>query len=498
MSSSLLCPPLPAFRLLAVLIACAFVAACDSNENASENEDNNGECRPLVASDCPASICGLLSDGCGGILDCGGCAEGLSCGGGGEPNICGEGACLPMTCAALGVSCGTVSDGCGGQLNCGECNVCNPCEPGRCGSWDDGCGGTADCGACAAPDSCQSDGYCACTPLTCADLGNPNGEAYDGCGQFIQCAGSGESTERVRILAGNLSSTGTMTLSNGSTEELSETWDPGPGKRILRGLKPQVALLQEFKTLFYEKDRTGYWRNSDAALRDFVRENFGDRFYAYREDRTGRNMGKPNGIVSYFPIKEAGEFPSALENIQDRQHVWARIDIPGDRDLWVVSVHLATGSNASDFGTTQTAMRRDEMDGLIADLKTLNIPSGDFLVIGGDFNIGTRGESCMNALDSSGLVYVDSESDCPIDQDGNGDTNANRNEPYDGILANTRLKNHQTKVAIDGASNLSKRGLVFDSRDFYPLSAVSPVQRSDSDADSMQHMAVIKDFAVPR
>ena len=489
-----LCASLPLLKRLVplpCLLLCAALIACDAKEGA-------GECRPYELSDCPENACGFFDDGCDGLLDCGGCADGLTCGGDGVPNRCGEGNCTPETCASLGVTCGLMSDGCGGTLNCGDCDVCNPCREGLCGIWDDGCGGTIDCGACGAPNSCKSDGYCGCTPLTCADLGHPNGEAYDGCGNFIQCSGSGNSTERIRILAGNLSSTGSLMLSSGTSESFTETWDPGPGKRILQGLKPQVALLQEFKTLLYERELTGYWRNSDRSLRDFVQESFGDRFYAYRENRTGMNMGKPNGIVSYFPIKAAGEFPSALDNIRDRQHVWARIDIPGERDLWVVSVHLATGSNASDFGMSQTQMRDVEMKGLIADLETLSIPEGDFLVIGGDFNIGSRTESCMNSLKSSDLVHVDSNSDCPIDQDGNGDTNANRNEPYDGVLVNSALKGLQQAVSISGASNLSKRGLVFDSREFYPLSAVQPIQRADSDADSMQHMAVLKDFAVPR
>ena len=42
-----------------------------------------------------------------------------------------------------------------------------------------------------------------------------------------------------------------------------------------------------------------------------------------------------------------------------------------------------------------------------------------------------------------------------------------------------------------------ENGLVFDSRVFTPLSAVAPVQRGDSEAQNMQHMAVVRDFLVP-
>lgn len=487
MTSRLLTP----FRLAPVLLfaLCAALPACN-------DDDGNAPCVPYELSDCPEDGCGYFDDGCGGILDCG---------------VCDSGDCTPRSCPTN--SCGTWTDGCDSTMECGECSGlltcgggakvgycgCTPktcAELSQCGTdIDDGCGGTLSCG-CDAPSSCQADGRCACSKFTCADLGNPNGEAYDGCGGFIQCSGSGSSTERIRVLAGNLTTSGSLTTSVGVSENFQETWDPGHGQRILQGLTPQVALLQEFKTLLYERERTGYWRNSDEALRDFVQTSFGDRYYAYRENRTGMNMGKPNGIVSYYPIKAAGEFLSALANIRDRQHVWTRIDIPGDRDLWVVSVHLTTGGSAS--GMSETNARKAEIEGLIADLESLNIPASDYLVIAGDFNISSRSEACMSSLRSSGLVYVDTEDSCPIDQSGNGDTNANRNEPYDGVFANSILKNHQAQITIDGAKNLSKRGLVFDSRKFTPLSAVSPVQYSDSNATDMQHMAVIKDFEIPR
>ena len=460
-------------RHLLTLLCCAALAACDGGGG-----DAPEDCTPYTTADCPEGGEGLYDDGCGGHICCGEDCD----------------ACL-ATCPAG--ACGQVDDNCGGTLDCGACGcVKTTCAAvNRCGVVEDGCGGTMTCG-CAAPNSCQEDGQCTCTPLTCADLGDPSGEAYDGCGHFIQCAGSGSSTERLRILAGNLTTSGSLTLSDGTTANFSETWDPGHGRRILQGLAPQVALLQEFKTLRYEKERTGYWRNSAESLRDFVSSTFGDRFYAYRENRTGMTLGKPNGVVSYYPIKAAGEFPSALDNIRDRQHVWARIDIPGDKDLWVVSVHLTTGGSAS--GMSETNARKAEMQRLIADIESLNIPAGDFVAIGGDFNISSRTEACMNSLKSSGLVFVDTEQTCPVDQSGNGDTNANRNQPYDGVFVSTALANFQTMVSISGASRLSRDGLVFDSRRFSPLSAVSPVLKSDSDADSMQHMAVLKDFAVPR
>ncbi len=441
--------------------------------------EQHSDCVPYTVSDCPAESSGCFDDGCGGLLDCGGCEE---------PH------CLTQCPSG---ACGTIDDNCGGTLSCGACG----CEAKTCAATDecgsaidDGCGGTISCG-CQAPDSCVS-GTCQCKPFTCADLGNPKGEAYDGCGHFIQCSGSGADTENIRILTGNLTTSDTMTLSDGTAVSFSETWDPGPGRRILQGLKPHIALIQEFKTLYYDKDHSGYWRNSDESLRDFVSQTFGDRWYSYREDRTGKNMGKPNGIVSYYPIKAAGQFESAQDNIRDRQHVWARIDIPGDRDLWVFSVHLTTGTN-TDYGKESEQRLRD-MKGLIANVKSLNIPAGDYLVIGGDFNISTRSEDCMDALKNSGLVHVDTENECPIDQKKNGDTSINRNYPYDLVLTSDNMRSFLTTPVIGTASGLNKRGTVVDTRNFTPLSAISPAQKADSTAKDMQHMAVLKDFALPR
>jgi hypothetical protein len=77
------------------------------------------------------AMCGSISDGCGGTLDCGSCGAGLTC----QNNAC---LCTPTTCAAQGTNCGTISNGCGGTLDCGLClpgvmcvnNVCQGAGPG--------------------------------------------------------------------------------------------------------------------------------------------------------------------------------------------------------------------------------------------------------------------------------------------------------------------------------------------------------------------------------
>jgi hypothetical protein len=117
---------------------------------------------PLKSCAATGASCGSVSDGMGGVLDCGACPAGLTCGGGGADGVCG---CTPLTCETAGAQCGTVSDGCGGTLDCGGCPTglvcggsgkpgqCAPaCTPRRrcgrfsCGTFDDGCGGTYCCG----------------------------------------------------------------------------------------------------------------------------------------------------------------------------------------------------------------------------------------------------------------------------------------------------------------------------------------------------------------
>lgn len=77
-----------------------------------------------TSTDKKVKPCGLLSDGCGGLVDCGTTATctgtGQTCGGGGTAGVCG---CTPkptgVVCA--GAACGARPNGCGGSVYCGSC-----------------------------------------------------------------------------------------------------------------------------------------------------------------------------------------------------------------------------------------------------------------------------------------------------------------------------------------------------------------------------------------
>lgn len=177
--------------------------------------------------------------------------------------------------------------------------------------------------------------------------------------------------------------------------------------------------------------------------------------------------------------------------------VWAKIDIPGDKDLWAISVHFKASSGATNEA------RRDSQAKQILALIAANVPAADYLVIGGDFNTTSRTEDCINTLSvanqnppspQSPGVFI-TTGPWPVDQAGDGDTNASRGSPYDWVIPDADLNARKTTLVI--GSNSFPNGLVFDSRVYSPLSQVAPVLASDSGAPAMQHMAVMRAFLIP-
>lgn len=254
----------------------------------------------------------------------------------------------------------------------------------------------------------------------------------------------------LRIVAGNISS------GNAST------YDAGEGIRMLQGLKPDVALLQELN----------YLDNTDADLNAFVTTTFGQGFTFYRE--TGVQI--PNAVVSRYPMLASGRWVDPQVN--NRGFAWAKIDVPGPHDLWAVSVHTLT---------TGSADRKKEADALVAELRKVVKP-GEYVVIGGDLNTDNRTEACLTSFGATVVVT----GPYPADQKGNENTSGPRTRPYDWVMVSPDLAARQVPTVL-GASKYDA-GLVFDSRVYTPLSEVAPVKATDSAATNMQHMPVVKDF----
>ncbi|MGC4115566.1 MAG: endonuclease [Myxococcales bacterium] len=272
----------------------------------------------------------------------------------------------------------------------------------------------------------------------------------------------------VRVMAANLTS------GNG------QDYDPGHGLRLMQGMHPDIVVIQEFS----------YGDDSDAAMQEMV-DQVGAGFAWCREYASPPPAGSiPNGIISRWPILECGHWEDTRS--PNREFAYARIDLPGPVDLWAVSVHLLTAD-----ATT----RNNEAVQLLTYLNA-NIPAGDYVVLGGDFNTVSWNENAFDTLS----VFFDVAEPHPADQNGNPYTNTGRTKSYDQLLANPRL--HLLQVPTDIGSRTFPSGLVLDSRIYTPLSEISPVKKGDSGAytgsssdpdvaTNMQHMGVVKDFLIP-
>ena len=266
----------------------------------------------------------------------------------------------------------------------------------------------------------------------------------------------------IRVVAANLTSGKYQTY---SPDNGNHSNPEGAGARILKGLKPDVVLIQEF--------------NTTMPARQWINQTLGEEFSFVREEQEAVPNFIPNGVISRYPIVESGEWDDPTQT--NRDFVWAKIRLPNGKNLWAVSVHLYS---------QKPAIREKEARVLVEKMKKL-IPPEDLVVLGGDLNTRTRDESCVAVLES---FLRDAEPD-PADQSGDEDTNTNRNKPYDWVLAEAELESCSTPVKIAGTA--FPGGLIFDSRVFTPLSAVAPVQPGDSAVPNMQHMAVVRDFVIP-
>lgn len=249
-----------------------------------------------------------------------------------------------------------------------------------------------------------------------------------------------------------------------------------PGIRIFQGLKPDVVAIQEFNYVQADGGAT----NTPDALREFVDTAFGPEFSYYREPYASPG-DIPNGVISRWPIVEAGSWDDPA--VPNRGIAWARIDIPGTNDLYVVSAHLAAGKAARD---------RQQAAALIRDAIRARMPTGAWVIVGGDLNTRSRNEGAMRTL---GAVLSDAPVPTDAPQGGDPDTNQGRTHPYDAVQISYSLTNYLVPVVIGG--KVFPNGLVFDSRVYTPLADVAPVEAADCGVFQMQHLPVCRDLLLP-
>ncbi len=234
--------------------------------------------------------------------------------------------------------------------------------------------------------------------------------------------------------------------------------------RIFQGLKPDIVAMQE-------------WLVTNSSIRAFVDRNFGTNFYYYIEPQATNYFPMPNGIVSRWPITGSGEW--ADTEVVNRDFAWASIDIPGDRDLHVISVHLA-----SSAGPTTRVNQARALTNYIA---TAGWPANDYVVLAGDLNTENRSEPCLAVL-----TNLLSDGHKPADQNGDQDSNSTRTKPFDYVLPKNALNSNHAAVVIGGIS--FPEGLVFDSTLW--TNPPSPIQTNDSHVYNLDHMAVMKAFSI--
>lgn len=263
---------------------------------------------------------------------------------------------------------------------------------------------------------------------------------------------------KIRAVAANLTSDNAQSY---SPDNGNHSNPEGAGARILKALKPDIVMIQEF--------------NTTLPVRQWVNKTLGEDYQFTQE----KEMQIPNGIISRFPIAESGSWDDP--QLTNREFAWARIRLPDEKDLWVVSVHLHSKGESS---------RTTEAVALVKYIKE-KVPADAMLLFGGDFNTRSDNEPCLKEF-SKAVVVPENP---PADHNGITNTNAPRNRPYDWVLASEPLNKHSVTVEI--ASKEFSSGLVFDSRVFEPLDQMVPVQKDDSGAKNMQHMAVVRDFLVP-
>lgn len=272
----------------------------------------------------------------------------------------------------------------------------------------------------------------------------------------------GQSNVIVRVVTANLTSGSNMRY---------ET----PGLNILKGLKPDIVAIQEFN---YASTR-GAGINTTAAFREMLDDTFGTNFVYFRES----GYAIPNGIISRYPMIESGSWVDSDAGVNDRGFAWARIDVPGTNDFYVVSVHLKASNSGSDV--SRRAAEAAELQALIS----TNFPVNAWIVVAGDFNIYSEEEAAVATLHS----FL-SDRPVPTDLTGGTNTNLGRTERYDRVLLSSSFTYLLVPVVLP--SHTLESGLVFVSTNYVPLTDVPPVQSGDSTVSGMQHMAVVKDFQI--
>ena len=438
------------------LIACPEGAAGASKDIACPEGCEDGAC--IETEKCEASECADSET----LTYCNpetGIFEDINC-----PYGCEDGACIKK-CEAS---------------ECADSETLTYCDP-KTGIFEDiNCPYGCKYGACA--EKC-SESVCA-DKMTLSVCDAESGIARDrnceyGCSAG-RCLEQGEKPVVVRFMAANV------------TSGNHQTYDDGKGIRIIQAFSPDIILMQEFN-----------YTDGESALVEKVCGK--DCHY------TTSPHSIPNAIISKYPIIESGYWQSNLGT--SRNWDWAVIDLPGDRDLLAVSVHLHSSNNSKEMSPLKEKIAAKQKEG------------NYYVVLGGDFNTNARG-TVRSSFGS--ILYVGKENSAakddetmtppldkvcdggefPVDQQGNSCTSGERDDPYDWVLFDKTLDTYEIPITV--GSHTYPNGHIIDSRIYAQLGElddVPPITEIDSwlcvdsawcpnnkgTRTNMQHQAVIRD-----
>lgn len=232
--------------------------------------------------------------------------------------------------------------------------------------------------------------------------------------------------------------------------------------RIIKRLRPDVLAIQE-------------WKITNASYRAFVDEVLGPEYEFYLEPEGDANP-IPNGVISRYPIVASNEWTDSY--VGSRDHVHVRIDLPGPKDLNLVSVHFKAGA-------PDAATRLNEARELTNYIANAGFSAGHYLAIAGDLNITGRTETTFLVL-----TQIVTDAHQPADKNFDVNSNLGRGSPYDHVLPNELLDDDHVELNFDGFAYTN--GMIFDSRQF--ADHLLPALVEDSFTTNRTHLAVMKLF----
>lgn len=137
--------------------------------------------------------------------------------------------------------------------------------------------------------------------------------------------------------------------------------------------QPAVILFQNFVA----------GDNSEAAISHWVTTAFGGEF-SYARDAKSLI---PSGVISRFSIIKHGVWNNLETKAGDGRSLYAHIDLPGKKDLWVINTHFSLDPKQ------RLAQAYDLLDHL-----AVAVPENDYLLVGGQLNITGIDDPALAAL----------------------------------------------------------------------------------------------------